>query len=292
MKYSKSHKLTIITIFILFLSCKKGNEIIASKIPFVSGKVNNVNIEIASRSQISYLNHFKTTRGYVGFNINENIGCSGDPINNFEDFISLSGFTSNSSLLEDDVKYISVGNLIIAGNSVPINEKKVYEWKPNGVNLSNLYGNEVSFSIDGNTNFGYPKTEISMYIPKLLNIQYANSTIDSYLEISRIGNFQINWDSDSKNENGVLILLRPTSYLSNGVPNPDKPVINSPQNVILAIDDGNYIFKQSDFTGFPNEVHLQVLIMRGNIAIANIDGCKTKFMVYEVNFLTCLGLKN
>lgn len=47
MKYSKSHKLTIITIFILFLSCKKGNEIIASKIPFVSGKVNNVNIEIA-----------------------------------------------------------------------------------------------------------------------------------------------------------------------------------------------------------------------------------------------------
>lgn len=289
MKYLHLTKQLLFLGFIFLNSCKKNNETLAKKLPFVNGSLGNVNIEVASRNEIAYLKHFEETRATVGYHCDDNIACNGKPVDTEISFLSLSGFTNDSSLYVNNVKYIPVGSLNIGGYNIPMNEKNIYEWKPNESIVSSLFGNEISFSVDGNSSHNFPKTELSMYVPKRLNVTYNNPTND-FLKISRNENFRIDWDADNLNSNGVLMIIRAESLLRNGYPNPDSSLINVPQNIVLAIDDGSYTFQPSDFAGIPPGVSMKIFILRGNISISNVNGCKTKFMAYDAVFVSCLGL--
>lgn len=143
------------------------------------------------------------------------------------------------------------------------------------VSQDGLFGTDVAFSIT-------PPDNNALSSPSSVNATAATATVYSPLPIS-ISNIppktpivltpntstQINWNADSKDTNGVIILGEyiPSRYvnktaLSNGY-------VYVVESSILVSDNGSYSIPWSFFSKFPGAGHVILWVARGNYSIAS-----------------------
>lgn len=239
-----------------------------------------------------YIFHHEDANGKMGFSLNASTGCntnysggSYESFNYFSDSILSKGHPS---------KYVNVGAQIHIGEiQIERNEHNAYVLDINNPNtplLSSLFGTQVRFRTDGNDSLGYPAIDTTIYIPKKLNIRIQGVQRDSF-NYNLADGVELFWDADTANKNGVYISVRADNYLHddfNGS-NPNNPVINSSQLIIIAEDDGHYKFKKSDFKNFPDKISIDMHVDRGNSVVVR-KNVKTLLAGREMNFLHCVIL--
>lgn len=156
-------------------------------------------------------------------------------------------------------------------------EKMVLEGTAKGskFNEAEIYGKTISLNFENNksSNKGSNGTaNVELYIPKKLNISKPVQQLDSKVSIlAYYKNFLLEWNADPKNEEGLMVAVE---YLGETLSkNGNKLVRKNIVNVDhIKNDNGKYILKQAMFEDIPNLSFINIILMRGNVDITEIEG--------------------
>lgn len=144
-----------------------------------------------------------------------------------------------------------------------------------------IYGSDVTFTIKGskaaaNANgqstfsTNTSGTDVSLYVPELVEITSpAVKTDRDQFPACYYDNFVLTWNPDDKNENGLMIFAE--YFGDNAIP---KNIENVHITNIdyIADDNGRAILNTKLFDGMPNLAIVHLILLRGNIAIEEVDG--------------------
>lgn len=168
---------------------------------------------------------------------------------------------NNGDLYVNNIKIIAdnENRYIVAANTI------------NSASLDKLYGTISSIKIvkDGTTILA---TE--MYIPKNIIMKGIDCTMASFANNPLKSGFRINWNTDDKNNNGIVIQL-----LGRDINTIER------YSYLLVADNGYYIFKENDLNRYPKEKNplgIDVTLMRGNFSI--LKGADNR--KYNFNIMT------
>ena len=240
---------------IIFTSCEKEdpNEEDTS---FEAAAANN---NIANKYRLldisanAYHDYFKITDNTVGFN-------------------SLKSASNGEHSL---VKKIEISNEI--KKSISLNRQKI----PLGKNSSTeefdgseIYGKTISL------NYGTKKetnknsedsAEIKLYVPKKLNISKPVQQTNTKTSIlAYYKNFVLEWNADPKNQEGLMVAVEYLGETLSGIENDEMASIVNVDHI--ENDNGKYILKQAMFDDVPNLSFINIILLRGNVDIREIEG--------------------
>jgi hypothetical protein len=246
--YKTYRKLIAISVgLVIFTSCEKDNEIGGKTIAGEVVKEVNITNEyrLLDYTINKYHDYFKTADNIIGFN-------------NLK-----SGFQANYSLVENiDLKNKNLKTVMLDNKKIVANGTK------NELNLEEfeIFGKTISISINNNKNEENSQI-IEMYIPEKLEISKpvaeAGKSVYAYYK-----NFIIEWNADFKNDNGLMVAVE-YSGETVGQKNSEKHL-----QVIDYIeeDNGKFILKETMFDDIPNLSFIEIVLLRGNIDINELDG--------------------
>jgi hypothetical protein len=160
----------------------------------------------------------------------------------------------------EDYKYIRFADEIKMNNLsfFPRIEDNVTE-ALKSKDIAKLYGNDVLCTIiKGNQTYSK-----SIYLPQPIKIELPVAASDAMLAELGVGS-QIKWNVDSRNKNGVTIVLRYIPEVSEK--NVSQKFPNSIEKFIGLEDaEGTYTLKANDIEGLPKEKGAMVEIIVGRI---------------------------
>lgn len=148
-----------------------------------------------------------------------------------------------------------------------------------------IYGSDVTFTIrgaksaanaNGQSSFSTTTsgTDVSLYVPELVNITSpAVKTAEEQFPACYYDNFVLTWNADTKNENGLMIFAE--YFGDNAIPKNAENVHITNIDYITE-DNGKAILNTKLFDGMPNLAIVHLILLRGNIAIEEIDGALYK----------------
>ena len=144
-----------------------------------------------------------------------------------------------------------------------------------------IYGSDVIFTLKGdqstsNTNgqntFSTTTsgTDVSLYVPELVEITSpAVKTDKEQFPACYYDNFVLTWNADDKNENGLMIF---TEYFGDNVIPENVENVHITNIDYIMDDSGRAILNTKLFDGMPNLAIVHLILLRGNIAIEEVDG--------------------
>ena len=136
--------------------------------------------------------------------------------------------------------------------------------------FSDLYGREVVFAFSPIETKGAGRAEaktVSMYIPELVSI--TSPKIEREAELypyCYYKNFLLRWNEDSKNENGLVVVI--VEWF--GMVFPGEVKSEYVRNIdVLPEDDGAEVLNNKLFDNIPENALCYITLLRGNIE--NVD---------------------
>ncbi len=141
---------------------------------------------------------------------------------------------------------------------------------------STIYGKKNTFSIikegkDGKTSEG----SVELYVPELLNITNPSVTNEEGLmPVCYSEGFVLEWNEDPNNEEGLVIIAE---YFGENVIPENSTNIHLQNIDVIEQDNGKVILKSSFFNDIPNLALVDLILLRGNVKIEEIDGETYKF---------------
>ncbi|MDR3327904.1 MAG: hypothetical protein LBT04_07290 [Prevotellaceae bacterium] len=137
----------------------------------------------------------------------------------------------------------------------------------NNVNQSNLFGQDVSFNFA--TFNGIPTAiaqesgnETTMYVPKIVHITNPNiEKSEDLLPYCYYKDFILGWNADSKNTNGLIVLVEWTGNDMFG--KNYKQVVRNAD--IIEHDDGKALLNNALFDDIPQGALVKLMLIRGNV---------------------------
>ncbi len=141
-----------------------------------------------------------------------------------------------------------------------------------------LYGSEVSFTLKRNTTTlqnGIQKivssdTTIMMYVPNIVEITSPKiETSEELFPYCYYKNFELKWNSDNKNENGLVVMVE---WYGSSIKSKkeDKYIRNID---IIPNDNGSFTLNDKIFDNIPEFGIAYITLLRGNISI--LDNLKS-----------------
>lgn len=247
MQKSLYKTIVILTTFFICLSCESEDKNLVAK-----PEVNQQNKELLENkyrlldySVNPYYAYFKKTDNTIGFN---NLKADFNKKYSFVEHVDFKNGKKNNLSLNN--KRIQPDNL---KNSLSVEE-------------SDIYGKKVTFKLNS-TKSSTESEQIEMYIPEKLfvtsPVSIKNKSIPAYYK-----NFKLKWNADPKNQNGLMIAVE---YFGETV---GKKETGDHLQIIDYIDedDGEYTVDENMFEDIPNLSFVDVILLRGNIDINEIDG--------------------
>lgn len=249
MTYKKIKYILLLSLMV-FASCQEeDNTTIEPK-----GNAETINSEISNKYRLLdispnvYHDYFKITDNTIGFN---NLKPNGKA-----DY----SLAQQIEVLDPNNKSVSLNNqkMVLGENN-----------KASDFNQADIYGRTISVNIMGNKSSNNP-TEVKLYIPKKLNVSKPVLQTDTKTSIlAYYKNFLLEWNADSKNEEGLMVAVE---YFGETIGDEDE-VREHIQNVDhIENDNGKYVLKSAMFEGIPNLSFINIVLLRGNIDISEIDG--------------------
>lgn len=251
--------IAIVLIFMLNTSCNK--ESIENSEPNNEAiqKIDN-KYHLLNYSPNVYHDYFKQTENSVGFS---SLKPNSLEVHNI---VQKTIFTDKSS----SEKLVFIDN-----NSIELvtNSKKI------DLNRSpDFYGKTVRFKVvssNSEERTDDDETEIEMYIPELVEI--INPSVvntDERFPLCDSDNFVLEWNADTNNEEGLVVVAE--YFGSNAIPEDSQNVhIMNTDNI--EIDDGYAVLNPELFKNIPNLSIVHIVLLRGNVAIEEIEGELYKF---------------
>lgn len=141
--------------------------------------------------------------------------------------------------------------------------------------ISSLFGryNEFSLIDDGSIIF-----QSSQYVPLKIDVHIDNgisSQGNNLLSISR-RDCQVSWNTDSNNENGVVVYLW---WNGSGTDiSPFEPTQGASMNKAIRLkDNGQAVLPEELFNDIPTNAIVTLFFIRGNVDIKEVNGKSFKF---------------
>lgn len=142
---------------------------------------------------------------------------------------------------DDNLKLRSINSEVISFKNHESNSK-----------LSKLYGNNINLDFLNNGNKSHTD---SLYIPEELIVNFSSDEI-------KVGDI-INWNVDSKNTKGLLILISYDPIIQQDFDVSWNNQYKIEEVFALPESNGSYIIKSEDVERFPENASLNIKISRG-----------------------------
>ena len=251
--------MVLVTIMMLNTSCKnepletRENEIMSEAITIGS------NYNLLNYSPNVYHDYFKQTDNVLGF----------------------SSLKPNSLKQHSIVKHsrfsVSQKHIELAINNEMTSMKNESEIIT-AQEANNVYGKTVSFKINSSNGLsasGDAGTEIEMYVPELVEI--TNPSVTNLNERSPLcdyRDFVLEWNADANNEEGLVVIAE--YFGGNAIPDhtEEKHILNTDY---IELDNGRTVLDEALFDGMPNLAFVDIILLRGNVTIEEIQGELYKF---------------
>jgi hypothetical protein len=192
-----------------------------------------------------YHSYFESTDNTIGFN------------NLKSDFDSEYSLAHTIDLENSGLKSISVNNqkLNIGKNS-----------KSQQISDLDIYGKNLSIDFTSNKSTEDIKS-VNLYIPKKLNVSKPVSE-DGKSVYAFYKNLSLEWNADPKNENGLMIAVE---YFGETV---GRTNTGKHLQIIdyIEVDNGKFTLKDKMFEDIPDLSFVDIVLLRGNIDISEVDG--------------------
>lgn len=253
----KLKKITYLLLFaIIFTSCQKDEQ---NEIEMTT-EATSANKEISNKYRLldispnAYHDYFKMTDNTLGFNNLKSI-------NN----------TQYSLAQKIEIQDYANKSVSLNGQKMALGETA----KGSKFSESEIYGKTISLNFK-NKKSSNDATEVELYIPKKLNVSNPVQQIDSKVSIlAYYKNFLLEWNADPKNEEGLMVAVEylGETLTKDGNKQERKNIVNVDH---IENDNGKYILKEAIFEDIPNLSFINLILMRGNVDISEIEGVSYK----------------
>jgi hypothetical protein len=190
--------------------------------------------------------------GYIDFSC---IGTSdGSTTNNYAHFyggLFTAPLDSGGNYM--DVGTISISNINGSFSKSPSNIPPYFQSNISG--KSSLFGSYATVFFSGNPTFGIDTFSNNFYLP--LPVMLTSSTLPT---ISSSSSYQINWNTDVNNQNGILIGIYYSSMLNRIIDS--SMLITDKLWTVTATDNGSYTIPSSVLSTFPQGSYIDIYVGR------------------------------
>ncbi len=141
--------------------------------------------------------------------------------------------------------------------------------------IANLFGNQSEFSLsrDGSTLLSFDQ-----YVPEkiVVDLKNAKEHDGSNLSVMKRDDFEISWNMDDQNTNGVIAYLwwNGNKAGMSAYEQKEEILVN---RAIKLDDNGKAKLSSELFNDIPNNAIVTVFFIRGNVSIKEFDGKSFKF---------------
>lgn len=145
-----------------------------------------------------------------------------------------------------------------------------------------LYGKNLTFSITPKVPTKSNGCDIELYVPEMINItKPSTEAVENLLPLCYYDGFKLCWNSDSKNKNGVIVIIEWIGEMVIGNDIPETHV----RRVCVFDDTGESILPNDIFEDIPDTAVCHLTLLRGNAENINIDNESFNIMVESHEFL-------
>jgi hypothetical protein len=114
-----------------------------------------------------------------------------------------------------------------------------------------------------------------MYVPELVEITNPQvSNIEERYPLCDFSNFLLEWNADTNNEEGLVVVAEYFGINAVAENSENIHILNSD---FIETDDGQELLNQELFKDIPNLAVVHIVLLRGNVAIEEIEGELYKF---------------
>ncbi|MCH7525328.1 MAG: hypothetical protein IIC74_10090 [Bacteroidetes bacterium] len=208
-----------------------------------------------------YHNFFRNTDNSIGFSSLKPNSLKPHSI------VKRTKFSENSKQMRFSINNETVNGLSMS-KSLPLNK------------VNNIYGKTIRFRVNNRVdgfsiNGEDTGTEIEMYVPELVEI--TNPAVTNLEERSPLcdsNNFVLEWNADPNNEEGLIVIAE--YFGGNAIPehSQDIRILNTD---FIENDNGRTTLNTSLFQDIPNLSFVDIILLRGNVTIEEIEGELYKF---------------
>jgi hypothetical protein len=256
---TKFVQLNILLLILGLCSCESKNDNIA-EIAKISETAIESSYNLLDIKPNVYHDYFKESDNTMGYS-----SLKPNPLQE----TSLVQYSSLSPLAKQKSR-IAINGLKINGNST---SKKI------GSNESNdIFGKTITFSIstpNAKNSKATNTSEIVMYVPNIVSITNpAVTTEQEKYPLCDSKNFVLEWNADPLNKEGVVVIAEYFGF--NAIPSDaqNTHVLNTDY---IELDNGKATLDAALFNGIPNLAIVHIILLRGNVALKDIEGESYKF---------------
>ncbi len=174
------------------------------------------------------------------------------------------------------LKSVGMNDLQISINGVGLDQSQLQLksgiLKEQNKMLDMWYGQDVEFIVTTSSllksgDMLEEKDTVRMYMPDLVHIISPEiQTEEELYPLCYYKNFELHWNADEKNENGVVVIVE---WLGSIVG--ENKNGNYVRNIDILPDNGKAILNNKIFDGIPDKAYAYLTILRGNIDLIDIN---------------------
>ena len=156
--------------------------------------------------------------------------------------------------------------------------------------LKSKFGAVAQFTIipQNATKSSEGNTTIEMYIPKEITITNPSLKIDdNYLPLCYYDGFQLEWNKDDSNTNGVIVIVEWIGEMIVGRNFPETHV----RRTCILDDTGSGVIPADLFEGIPDTAVCHMTVLRGNIETLTLDDSSYKIQAESHEFMTFILIR-
>lgn len=179
------------------------------------------------------------------------------------------------------VQYSSLSPLAKQNSKISINGKEkgmALSQKLSANESNSIFGKTVTFRINAaNTKTGKLANaeEVVMYVPNIVSITNPEvKTVQEQYPLCDSKNFVLEWNADPQNKEGLVVIAEYFGF--NAIPSDaqNTHVLNTDY---IELDNGKVTLDAALFNGMPNMAIVHIILLRGNVALKDIEGESYKF---------------
>lgn len=239
----------------MFLATAFSLQLFAEDTP-AKGK-SRIDILIESEEKSSLFDYFTETDNLIGLS-----SSKPGPLNNHR----ISGYAGPTYRSQTKTDIAPQFNVTINGE---LFSETAFTKSP-ASDLKSKFGAVAQFTIipQNATKSSEGNTTIEMYIPKEITITNPSLKIDdNYLPLCYYDGFQLEWNKDDSNTNGVIVIVEWIGEMIVGRNFPETHV----RRTCILDDTGIGIIPTELFEGIPDTAVCHMTVLRGNIETLTLD---------------------
>lgn len=140
-----------------------------------------------------------------------------------------------------------------------------------------MFGGPISFSLRGAAvaTKGNDGGGVELYAPEIVRIEFPTVTSEqNRYPLCYYKNFVVRWNADSKNRNGILIIVRWSGMMVFGEDYSSSYICRA----VRSEDTGSFELDESMFAGIPDAALCSLCLLRGDFEDVEIDDAKLRVL--------------